>query len=224
MCWFVIFTYAWHMSFKAIGKIQERIDKKASYFHLMAWSLPLILTITTMAFSEIDGNSTVGICFVGYLNHPMRGGFLLGPIVCVLFVGGYFLGRGMIILIKLKISSKQIISSRASKKIRQSIVRMGICSIITFILIMVTIFCHVNEFSNRHSWAFELRSYIICRISSTFTDESVTCKMADRPSLSMLQLHLLSLFAFGLLMSSFVFTPSTVHIWGRYFRRFVSLA
>lgn len=50
MCWFVIFTYAWHMSFKAIGKIQERIDKKASYFHLMAWSLPLILTITTMAF------------------------------------------------------------------------------------------------------------------------------------------------------------------------------
>lgn len=153
----------------------------------------------------------------------MRGGFLLGPIICVLFVGGYFLGRGMIILIKLKISSKQIISSRASKKIKQSIVRMGICSIITFVLILVTIFCHINEFSNTHNWALELRSYIICRISSTFTDESVTCKMADRPSLSMLQLHLLSLFAFGLLMSSFVFTPSTVHIWGRYFRRFVSL-
>ena len=160
-----------------------------------------------------------GICFVGYLNHPMRGGFLLGPIICVLFVGGYFLGRGMIILIKLKISSKQIISSRASKKIRQSIVRMGICSIITLILITVTVFCHINEFTNTSTWAGNLRTFIICKISATFTDESVMCKMADRPSLSMLQLHLLCLFAFGLLMSSFVFTPSTVNIWGRYFRR-----
>lgn len=35
------------------GKIQDRIDKKAAYFHLVAWSLPLILTITTMAFGEV---------------------------------------------------------------------------------------------------------------------------------------------------------------------------
>lgn len=32
-------------------------------------------------------------------------------------------------------------------------------------------------------------------------------------------MHLLSLFASGVVMASFVFTPSTVEIWGRYFRR-----
>lgn len=161
ICWFVIFTYAWHMSFKAIGKIQERIDKKASYFHLIAWSIPLVLTISILAISEVDGNSIVGICFVGYVNHPMRGGFLLGPVICSLIIGGYFLVRGMAILINLKISSKQIISSRASKKIRQSIVRMGICSVLAFAFIVITVLCHAYEFKNAGKWADSLRNSIM---------------------------------------------------------------
>jgi len=161
VCWFVIFTYAWHMSFKTIGKIQERIDKKASYFHLVAWSIPLVLTITILAISEVDGSSMAGVCFVGYVNHPIRGGFLLGPIICSLIIGGYFLARGMATLITLKISSKQIISSRASKKIRQSIVRMGICSILTFVFIVITLLCHFYEFKNSFIWAENLRKLIM---------------------------------------------------------------
>lgn len=95
MVWFVILTYAWHMSFQALGKIQDRIDKKGSYFHLIAWCLPLVLTVTIMALGEIDGNSITGICFVGYTNHAVRAWFLLGPVLIVLLVGGYFLCRGM---------------------------------------------------------------------------------------------------------------------------------
>lgn len=161
MCWFVIFTYAWHMSFKAIGKIQERIDKKASYFHVIAWSIPLVLTITILAISEVDANSTVGICFVGYINHPIRGGFVLGPVFCSSIIGGYFLIRGIVILVNLKISSKQIISTKANKKIRQSIVRMGICSIMMFIFIITTITCHIYEFKNSTKWATKLKDFIM---------------------------------------------------------------
>lgn len=96
MVWFVILTYAWHMSFQALGKIQDRIDKKGAYFHLIAWCLPLVLTVTIMALGEIDGNSVTGICFVGYTNHAVRAWFLLGPVLIVLLVGGYFLSRGKI--------------------------------------------------------------------------------------------------------------------------------
>lgn len=220
MCWFVIFTYAWHVSFKAIGKIQERIDKKASYFHLIAWSIPLVLTIAILAISEVDGNSIVGICFVGYFNHAIRGGFVLGPLICSSLIGGYFLIRGMLILINLKISSKQIISTKASKKIRQSIIRMGICSALTFIFICVTVLCHIYEFQNSRSWAESLRNLIICKITSAYSDDdSTSCKLFNRPSIALLQLHLMSNFAAGIVMASFVFTPSTVETWGRYFKR-----
>ena len=94
MVWFVILTYAWHMSFQALGRIQDRIDKKSAYFHLMAWCLPLVFTVTVMALGEIAGNSVTGICFLSYTHHYVRVWFLLAPIIVVLLVGGYFLSRG----------------------------------------------------------------------------------------------------------------------------------
>ncbi|XP_058062047.1 protein smoothened [Anopheles bellator] len=224
MVWFVIFMYVWHMSFKAIGKIQDRIDKKGSYFHLIAWSLPLVLTITIMALSEIDGNSIAGICFVGYLNHPIRAGLLLGPVICVLLIGGYFLGRGLLTLIRLRISSKEIISARASRKIHQTIVRMGICTSYIFVCIVTTVLFHVHEFRHSSSWASALRDYIICKIGATFTDDlsggaGGGCRVEHRPSVAILQLHLICLFGSGIIMSSWVWTNSTLESWSRYFRR-----
>lgn len=57
-------------------------------------------------------------------------------------------------------------------------------------------------------------------ISSTYSEEdSSACRMLSRPSISLLQLHLMSLFASGMVMASFVFTPSSLEIWTRYFRR-----
>lgn len=79
-----------------IGKIQDRVDKKRTYFHLIAWSLPLILTITTMALGEIDGNYVSGICFVGYVNPAARIGLLLAPLAATMLVAGYIIFRGKI--------------------------------------------------------------------------------------------------------------------------------
>lgn len=115
--WFVILTYAWHLRFKTLGKfcekkifilysvflyssffvvdkIQTRLDKKAAYFHLVAWSLPSVLTIVVMAFSEIDGNFTSGICFVGYTNRTARLVFVVVPVLTCAMIGAYFLFRG----------------------------------------------------------------------------------------------------------------------------------
>jgi smoothened len=173
-----------------------------------------------MALSEVDGNSVVGICFVGYLHHPIRGAFLLGPVTVTLFVGSYFVGRGMIKLIRLKIWSQEKISSRDSNKIRQTIVRMGCCMALLAMFIVTTVVCHLSEIRHTDSWSRSLRDFIICTISSTYTDLQTTkCKFHDRPSVGMLQLHLLCLFASGIVMSSWVWTNSTVETWSRYFRK-----
>lgn len=94
MVWFVILAYAWHMSFQAIGKIQDRIDKKGAYFHLIAWCLPLALAVIVMAIAEVDGDSMTGICFVGYINYTARIWFLLVPLSIATLAGTYFLFRG----------------------------------------------------------------------------------------------------------------------------------
>ncbi|XP_067623011.1 protein smoothened [Eurosta solidaginis] len=212
MVWFVFLTYAWHL--RAVGNVQDRIDKKGSYFHLVAWSLPLVLTITTMALSEVDGNSTVGICFVGYLNHSIRAGLLLGPLCGVVLVGGYFVIRGMIMLFGLKHFANDIKSASASNKIHLIIVRMGFCTLFTLIFILASIACHWTEFRHAQVWTESLRKFIICRIS---TEEH--CKIETRPSIALLQLHLLCVFGAGIVMSTWCWTPASLETWRRFLRR-----
>lgn len=60
----------------------------------MAWSLPLILTITTMALEEIDGDYVTGICFVGMVNSTARAGFLLAPLAISMIMSGYITVKG----------------------------------------------------------------------------------------------------------------------------------
>lgn len=96
MAWFVILTYAWHMGFRALGTIQDRLDRKNAYFHIIAWCTALVLTVAIMALNRIDGNSITGICFVGHTDHLMKG-FVLVPVLVAVLIGGYFLCRGIVL-------------------------------------------------------------------------------------------------------------------------------
>ena len=60
---------------------------------------------------------------------------------------------GLITLVHLKISSQQIISERASAKIRETIVRMGLFSLLTFV-------CHIYEFQHHGQWKESFRRFI----------------------------------------------------------------
>ncbi|CAD7078690.1 unnamed protein product [Hermetia illucens] len=210
MVWFVFLTYAWNL--QAYGK--DRVYKKGSYFHLVAWSLPLVLTIATMALSEVDGNSIVGVCFVGYTNHAVRTILLLGPLCSVMLISGCFIILGTVKLFGRKIYLTNIKSTSASNKIHLIIVRMGLCAVLTFVFIFVSITCHLNEFRNSAEWAESLKKYIICKIKR---DE--LCKIENRPSIAMLQLHLLCLFGSGVVMSSWCWTPASIETWKRYIKK-----
>lgn len=64
-------------------------------------------------------------------------------------------------MIRLKISSQEIISERASSKIRETIVRMGLFSIFTFAAVAVTFYCHIYEFQHSSEWHQSFRNYMM---------------------------------------------------------------
>ncbi|XP_025831873.1 protein smoothened [Agrilus planipennis] len=219
MVWFVIFAYSWYMSsLQALGKIQDRVDKKRAYFHLVAWSLPLILTITTMALGEIDGDYVLGICFVGFVNPAARAGLLLAPLAVTMVVAGYIITRGLILLIKVKIDSRDIISEHSSRKIRSNIVRMGVFTLFIIVFCIITFIYHGYVFMNSHIWDKSLHEFILCKLTSLSTDHS-HCRKEVRPSVAMLQLQLLAIFGAGGAVASWVWCAATLHAWTRYVRR-----
>lgn len=91
----------------------------------------------------------------------MRAGLLLGPMICVLIIGGYFIIRGMILLIRLQKDVIGIQSIKTIHKINSIIVRMAVCTILTFVFIVVSLVCQIKEFRNSAIWAESLNDYIM---------------------------------------------------------------
>lgn len=62
--WWVILSLTW---FLAAGMKwgHEAIEANSQYFHLAAWAVPAVKTITILAMGQIDGDLLSGVCFVG---------------------------------------------------------------------------------------------------------------------------------------------------------------
>ncbi|XP_060052525.1 protein smoothened isoform X2 [Erinaceus europaeus] len=159
--WFVVLTYAWHTSFKALGTTYQPLSGKTSYFHLLTWSLPFVLTVAILAVAQVDGDSVSGICFVGYKNYRYRAGFVLAPIGLVLIVGGYFLIRGVMTLFSIKSNHPGLLSEKAASKINETMLRLGIFGFLAFGFVLITFSCHFYDFFNQAEWERSFRDYVL---------------------------------------------------------------
>ncbi|KAG0716171.1 Protein smoothened [Chionoecetes opilio] len=222
--WIIILAYSLHTSFKsyAAGLCGDELERRAAYFHLVSWSLPLVLTITIMALAQVEADSVAGICFLSSALH-IRIGFLLLPIITIVIVGGFFLVRGMIKLIYLKMECFNIISDSANNKIVETIMRLGIISITLATFTGITVYCHIYQYMNQAHWDKALRDYIMCVTNMTASAEirhgTSVCTISERPSINIYKLHLLAFFGAGIIMSSWCWTPNTIQAWKRFLRR-----
>ncbi|XP_020783065.2 smoothened homolog [Boleophthalmus pectinirostris] len=217
--WFVMLTYAWHMSFKALGTTQQPLSGRTSYFHMVTWSIPFVLTVAILAIAEVDGDSVSGICFVGYKNYKYRAGFVLAPIGVVLVVGGYFLIRGVMTLFSIKSNHPGLLSEKAASKINETMLRLGIFGFLAFGFVFITFGCHFYDFFNQAEWEKSFRDYVLCEANVTIASQTnkpiPECTIKNRPSLMVEKINLFSMFGTGIAMSTWVWTKATILIWKR---------
>uniref|UniRef100_A0A668AJ03 Protein smoothened n=1 Tax=Myripristis murdjan TaxID=586833 RepID=A0A668AJ03_9TELE len=217
--WFVMLTYAWHTSFKALGTTHQPLSGRTSYFHMVTWSIPFILTVAILAIAEVDGDSVSGICFVGYKNYRYRAGFVLAPIGVVLVVGGYFLIRGVMTLFSIKSNHPGLLSEKAASKINETMLRLGIFGFLAFGFVFITFGCHFYDFFNQAEWERSFREYVLCEANVTIASQTnkpiPECAIKNRPSLMVEKINLFSMFGTGIAMSTWVWTKATILIWKR---------
>ncbi|XP_063782790.1 protein smoothened isoform X2 [Pseudophryne corroboree] len=217
--WFVMLTYAWHTSFKALGTTYQPLSGKTSYFHLVTWSIPFVLTVAILAIAQVDGDSVSGICFVGYKNYRYRAGFVLAPIGIVLVVGGYFLIRGVMTLFSIKSNHPGLLSEKAASKINETMLRLGIFGFLAFGFVLITFGCHFYDFFNQAEWERSFREYVLCEANVTIAVEAnkprPECEIKNRPSLLVEKINLFAMFGTGISMSTWVWTKATIIIWKR---------
>jgi len=54
--WFAILAYTWHLTFRTFNSKRDVIEGRKGYFHLVAWSLPLVLTIVCLAVTQVTAS------------------------------------------------------------------------------------------------------------------------------------------------------------------------
>ncbi|XP_052085456.1 smoothened homolog [Mytilus californianus] len=222
--WFVMLAYAWHLTFKALGTPRDDLSNKTSYFHLASWSIPLVLTIVSLAVSEIDGDSVSGICMIGYQNKGYRAGFLLVPIILVLILGMIFLVKAFKTLWALKVDTPDFISDKAKAKIKETIIRLAIFTALACVFVVITFSVHLYTFTNETEWEKHLKDYIFCQANVTVTTSvyntsNRVCSLGDRPSVAAVNFHILAFFGAGILMSSWSWTKASLLSWERFVRK-----
>uniref|UniRef100_K7FHS6 Protein smoothened n=1 Tax=Pelodiscus sinensis TaxID=13735 RepID=K7FHS6_PELSI len=217
--WFVMLTYAWHTSFKALGTTYQPLLGKTSYFHLVTWAIPFVLTVAILAVAQVDGDSVSGICFVGYKNYRYRAGFVLAPIGLVLIVGGYFLIRGVMTLFSIKSNHPGLLSEKAASKINETMLRLGKRGPGGPGL-WGTAGVHALSGCTRESWGGRWLSW--CPPSGSVTEARIhtnkpipNCEIKNRPSLLVEKINLFAMFGTGISMSTWVWTKATLLIWKR---------
>lgn len=211
--WFVIFTYSLHTTFQSFGKIQDKIDKQGGYFHLLAWSIPLVFCVIIMVLGEIDGDSVTGTCFVGINNKIYGIIFVLIPVLISVVIGLFYLVRVLFGLLALKNENTQVISNQAKSKIHSAAFKVIIFMILIVLFVSSMFMCYIHEYNNDRLWKNSLRKYIVCKLGIIPETDVGNCRIEFKPSVSKKQLYILMLFGNGVLMSFWVWTNQIGNAW-----------
>ncbi|KAH3748542.1 uncharacterized protein LOC127848283 [Dreissena polymorpha] len=222
--WYVMLAISWDIKFKALGTARNDLTKKTAYFHIISWCLPLVLTIICLSTSVIDADSLSGVCYPGSNNVWVRFGYVLVPILIALIVGAVYSIRGLKTLIEFKKESPPFVGQKATSKIHDTIIRLGIFVALTFILVVLTLSVHVYKFVNTQTWDDSLLQYTYCKANVSVIQimdgaAESSCVMKTKPSIVAAIFNFGAFFGASMLFSSWSWTRTSVDVWRRAFRR-----
>lgn len=112
-----------------------------------------------MVLSEVDGNSIIGICFVGYQNRAIRNGLVMTPVAILsFFVSVFFAFKGCLNLNRIK---RATTNTDEAKKLRAHILGTGIRTMLVVFFIGAFFVFDSYEVRNADLWKNNLNEYIM---------------------------------------------------------------
>ena len=147
--WWVILTVTW---FLAAGPKWscEAIEKKAVWFHSVAWGIPGALTVMLLALNKVEGDNISGVCFVGLYDLDALRYFVLAPLCIGVVVGLSLLLAGIVSLNNVR----QVIQhdERNQEKLKKFMIRIGVFSGLYLVPLVTLQGCYIYEQSQRSTW------------------------------------------------------------------------
>lgn len=62
-CWWLALSHAWYLTLDSLSEIRRSRHNYMKGYHLVAWTVPLVITITVLSQRHVQGFSLFGLCF-----------------------------------------------------------------------------------------------------------------------------------------------------------------
>lgn len=195
--WWVILSFTWFLA-AGLKWGQEAIASYSQYYHLVAWLIPSVKTITILAMSSVDGDSISGICYVGNHSSTDLWAFVLVPLLLYLILGLTFLAAGFINLFRIRNTIKQQ-GEQKTDKLEKLMIKIGIFSVLYTVPATIVIACHLYELLFKESW-----------------DTSITCACKEnktKPEYSVFMLKYFMYHIVGITSGFWIWSGKTLTTW-----------
>ncbi|XP_037111573.1 frizzled-2 [Syngnathus acus] len=211
--WWVILSLTW---FLAAGMKwgHEAIEAHSQYFHLAAWAVPAVKTISILAIGQIEGDVLSGVCFVSLSNlDPLRG-FVLAPLFIYLFIGTSFLLAGFVSLFRIRTIMKH--DGTKTEKLERLMVRIGVFSVLYTVPATIVIACFFYEQAFRPHWE---RSWVShsCRSLAIPCPAQTGPRMT--PDFTVYMIKYLMTLIVGITSGFWIWSGKTLHSWHKFYTR-----
>lgn len=211
--WWVILSLTWFLS-AGMKWGHEAIEANSQYFHLAAWAVPAIKTITILAMGQVEGDVLTGVCFVGIFNVDSLRGFVLAPLFVYLFIGTSFLLAGFVSLFRIRTIMKH--DGTKTEKLEKLMVRIGVFSVLYTVPATIVIACYFYEQAFREHWERTWHMQTCKRFA-------VPCPVHNfapmTPDFTVFMIKYLMTMIVGITSGFWVWSGKTLQSWRRFYKR-----
>ncbi|XP_043931040.1 frizzled-7 [Protopterus annectens] len=214
--WWVILSLTW---FLAAGMKwgHEAIEANSQYFHLAAWAVPAVKTITILAMGQVDGDLLSGVCYVGIYSIDALRGFVLTPLFVYLFIGTSFLLAGFVSLFRIRTIMKH--GGTKTEKLEKLMVRIGVFSVLYTVPATIVIACYFYEQAFREQWE---KTWLLQTCKSFAVPCPVNNFAPMTPDFTVFMIRYLMTMIVGITSGFWIWSGKTLQSWRKFYNRLSS--
>lgn len=205
--WWLVLTFNWFLS-TALKWSNEATARLAPFYHALAWSFPVLMTIILLSTRLPSADELTGTCFI--VRDDTDASFValllavILPLCLILVTGCVLIVIGFVDVLKIRSFVKQ--SGRETGDLEKLMIRIGVFVVIYIVPALIVISAYIYELDSRPNWQ---------RVSQPKDN----CPSCSKPNVPVFMARVFFQLIVGILSGCWIWTRKTVESWKIFFRR-----
>lgn len=205
--WWLVLTFNWFLA-TALKWSNEAITRLAPFYHALAWSFPILMTIILLSTRLPAADELTGTCFI--VRDDTDASFValllavILPLCLILVTGCVLIVIGFVDVLKIRSFVKQ--SGRKTGDLEKLMIRIGVFVVIYIIPALIVISAYIYELDSRRNWK---------RVSQS----KDSCPDCSEPNVAVFMARVFFQLIVGILSGCWIWSKKTAESWKSFCHR-----